>query len=87
MAIQFGNAQSYLGIFSKTTQTVAAGGEKAAANALPSSQAGTENADRSTRISALGQSVSAADDVYPMDTGKGEENLSLSHCCPINGSK
>lgn len=78
MAIQFGNAQSYLGILSKTTAAVEASEVHTAANTLPSSQAGAESADRSTRISALGQTVSSADDVYPMDTGKGEKNLSLS---------
>lgn len=78
MAIQFGNAQSYLSIFSKTTQPADASRSHRAANPVPYAEQNAENIDRSTRISALGQTVSAADDIYPMDTGKGEENLSLS---------
>ena len=77
MAIQFGNAQSYFSIFSKTIQTAEAVNGQAAANPLPRNEQGAESHDRSNRISALGQTVSAADDVYPLDTGKGEENLSL----------
>ncbi|GAA0680501.1 hypothetical protein GCM10009104_01060 [Marinobacterium maritimum] len=78
MAIQFGNAQSYLSIFSKTTQGVDASSRQAAANPLLNTGNTAEKADRTTQISALGQTVAAAEDVYPMDTGKGERNLSLS---------
>lgn len=74
MAIQFGNAQSYLSMLSKTTPAADASRNQTTATPIPH----PENTDRSTQISALGQTVSAAEDVYPMDTGKGEKNLSLS---------
>ncbi len=78
MAIQFGNTQNYLNILNGSAISAAKRTNQGTANTLLQSEQSAENADRSTRISALGQTVSAAEDVYPMDTGKGEENLSLS---------
>jgi hypothetical protein len=73
MAIQIGHAASYIGLLNKTTGNSNTSGSPAAATQR--SQA--ENTDRSTQISALGQTVADASDVYAMDTGKGERNLSL----------
>ncbi len=78
MAIQFGNPQNYLNIFNSSATSAASRPNQGTANSLPQPEPPAEHTDRSTHLSALGQRVSAADDVYPMDTGKGEENLSLS---------
>ncbi len=78
MAIQFGNAQNYLNVFNSSATTAASRPNPGTANTLPQPERPAENTDRSAQLSALGQRVSAADDVYQMDTGKGEENLSLS---------
>jgi len=77
MTIQFNNTRSYLGVPGMTATAATANNNQATAKQLLQSETSADKTDRSTHISTLGQTVSAAEDVYPLDTGKGEENLSL----------